>query len=228
MADHQRWRLRRIACGRPAGRAALAAAALAMLAAAPASAHPHAFIDISVRVLFAGNTVTGLSETWVFDPAYTAFATYELGVGEGEDAQAALDALMAENLQNLHDYDYFSEVEVGGSPVAFATAEATATAIVGRQLSMTFVLPFAGPVSLDGVALEYRVYDPTFYIEMLHAPEDGAIVLEGAPASCRYRLVPPSPTEEQYLSAAALDVNATGIDGLGRLFAEVVVVDCRP
>ncbi|MCB9958126.1 MAG: DUF1007 family protein [Rhodospirillaceae bacterium] len=211
-------------------RTAFASAALAMLAAGPAAAHPHAHIDISVQVLFAGDTVTGLSETWLFDPAYTAFATYGLGLEQADDPQAALEALMAENLQNLHDYDYFSEVQVNGRAVAFATAEAIATAITGQQLSMTFLLPFAEPVSLDGATLEYRVFDPTYYIEMVHAPGEGAIVLEGAPASCQHRLVPPRPTEEQYLSAAALDVNATATatDGLGRLFAEVVVVDCTP
>jgi ABC-type uncharacterized transport system substrate-binding protein len=36
----------------------------------------------------------------------------------------------------------------------------------------------------------YRVAEPTYYFEMLHAEERQAIVFEDAPPVCRYRLDP--------------------------------------
>ena len=49
----------------------------------PAHAHPHAWIDVKLEILFdtAGN-IMGLRETWLFDEFYTEFALQDFGVGK--------------------------------------------------------------------------------------------------------------------------------------------------
>ena len=49
-----------------------------------ADAHPHAWIDVRVTVLFDGDgAITGLRQSWLFDEFYTAFATEGLD-GDGD------------------------------------------------------------------------------------------------------------------------------------------------
>ena len=68
----------------------------AVLAIAPhaARAHPHAWIDVKVKVLFdEKGRIYGLEETWVFDPLYTAFALDDRKRGKDKTPdQATIDA----------------------------------------------------------------------------------------------------------------------------------------
>ena len=73
----------------------------------------------------------------------------------------------------------------------------------------------------------YRIAEPTYYFEMLHAEEGLAIVLKDAPPACRYRLEPPKPDAALVAYAASLGVNESGGDGLGIQFAETVTIRCE-
>lgn len=194
----------------------------------PAVAHPHAWIDVTVQILFdESGRVTGLREHWLFDPYYTTFATAGLGkTSGGKPSQDEIDALMHGNMNSLNDYGYFTKVEHGSTDVLFAPVTEISSAFLGERLGMTFVLPFKSPIDLKGSSFMYAIFDPTYYIEMLHAESDDAIRLEAAPADCTHRLIEPNPTMESVALAAALDRTQTAGDGLGALFAERVAVQC--
>ena len=191
----------------------------------PAVAHPHVWIEVATQLLFdhAGRAV-GLRETWSFDESYTAFAVE--GLGNGKAGQAAVDALMRENLKNLEPYAYFPKVKRNGENVPFAPLSEMSSALRGDRLEMSFVVPFQAPLELKGATLEYAVFDPTYYIEMLHAGGSKAIRLEAAPPGCAHRLIKPNPDVDAVTFAAALDRTQTAGAGLGALFAETVVVQC--
>lgn len=192
-----------------------------------ADAHPHAWIDVTVQVLFndAGE-VTGLRETWLFDEYYTAFAMEGLGRSGARPSQSDIDALLRENMNRLADYSYFTRVESDGATVAFASVTPMSSTLRGARLEMSFVLPFKEPVDMAGANFEYAIYDPTYYIEMLHAESSDAIRLAGAPTDCEHRLIEPTPTMEAVMLAQALDRTETASDGLGATFAERVKVRC--
>ena len=82
------------------------------------------------------------------------------------------------------------------------------------------------PVAPTGGGITYSIYDPTYYIDLLHARDPGAIRLADAPAACRQRLVAPNPSFEAVSLAAAADRTQSLGEGIGALFAESVVIAC--
>ena len=211
----------------PALAALLAGALLAALPARPTAAHPHAWIDVSVEVLFdAKGNVTGLRELWLFDEFYTAFAMEGLGKDGAAPSQHDIDAILARNMQNLKDYKYFTKVEHDGREIAFMPPTEMSSRLNGTRLEMSFVVPFDLPLALGGKPATYAVFDPSYYIEMLHAEANDAIRLKAAPAGCGFRLLKASPSLDTVAFAASLDRTQSAGDGLGALFAERVELRC--
>ncbi|MEQ8348457.1 MAG: DUF1007 family protein [Sneathiellaceae bacterium] len=194
----------------------------------PAAAHPHGWIDVRVAVLFdPDGRVTALRQTWLFDEAYTAFVAEGADPdGDGRPNQDLLDELLTLNMQNLADYHYFTLVEQAGRSLPFGTPADLSTRIVDGRLETVFRLPLAVPAAPREAALAYKVYDPTYYLEVLHLEGGAAVHLEGAPADCHARLLPANPTAGEVAMAAALDVTDSGGEGLGALFAETVHLAC--
>ncbi|MEM9682330.1 MAG: DUF1007 family protein [Pseudomonadota bacterium] len=211
-----------------AGFAALACILLAVAAPRPALAHPHAWIDVKVKVLFdKKGRVYALEETWVFDAFYTAFAFDGLQKDKnGVPSQQAIDAMSKENFSNIQDFHYLTTVKSDGKSVAFAPAYDLKSSYEKDRLQMTFTLPLETPLDPAVSSVDYLIYDPTYYIEMLHAENGRAITLSGAGQDCKHSLTPPNPNPETIAFAAALDRTQSGGDGLGKLFAERVTIRC--
>lgn len=199
---------------------------LALLLPSPAHAHPHAFIDIRIVVLFdEDGRAVGLRQHWLFDPFYTAFAVEGLPQNDSGGPRAdVLAELMEVNMGNLKPYDYFTRVEANGSAMPFAGVSELSTGMRDGRLEMSFLLSFAAPTAAP--SLRYAVFDPTYYIEVLHAEADDAIRLVDAPAGCSSRLQPPAPNPEMVALAYSLDRTESAGDTLGRHFAEWVTVAC--
>jgi len=192
------------------------------------SAHPHAWIDVTVDVLFdETGSVTGIREAWLFDDYYTAFVLEELSQGEdGEPSQADIDGLMRANMENLKEYDYFTKIHRADEAVSFGPVAEMASSLEGSRLSMTFVLPFESKIDPAASGLTYAIYDPTYYVELLHAEVEDPIRLESAPPGCTVQLIDPIPSMEALSLAAALDRSQRAEDGFGAQFAERVDIRC--
>ncbi|NWG46131.1 MAG: DUF1007 family protein [Alphaproteobacteria bacterium] len=198
--------------------------------ARPAQAHPHSWIDLEVSVLFDGEgRATGLRQIWLFDEYYSAFALEGFDRdGDGAPDQALVEGLITEMVGNLADYQYFTEATLGGEAVALGRALPQGACLTENRLEMTVEVPFATPQPVAGRPLRYAVYDPTYYIEILHSDGPASIRLEAAPAGCAATLEEPAPPPEFETLAAALDRNQTAGDTLGQHFAEWVNIACGP
>jgi len=207
---------------------ALIAIAMATSASGPAQAHPHSWIDIKVKVLFDDKgRIYGIEETWVFDPLYTAFALDDPKRKKGQPpSQESIDALARENLKNIKDYDYLTLVENNGAKTAFAGTRDLKSSLEKDRLRMTFTLLLEKPLDPTVSPVDYLIFDPTYYIEMLHAEDGKAIELMGAGEDCKHTLTPPNPNPDAVGLAASLDKTQTAGDGLGKLFAERVTIRC--
>jgi len=193
----------------------------------PVRAHPHAWIDLrSTVVLDTAGRVTAIEQQWLFDQFYTIFATEELS-GGAEIQTEALLALARTNLQNLRPYGYFTEVYVGGAKVALGTVSEFESELREGRLWMRFVVPLATPVDPKRQAFAFAVFDPTYYIEILHLQGDVVAFRGDSAAGCLGRIVPPKPTTEAVLLTRAMDRGAMPDATLGRAFAEQVEVKCR-
>ena len=203
-------------------------AVLLVLSPVPAKAHPHAWIDVTVTVLLDDDgRVRGLHQTWLFDDFYSAFVMEgAMTIGGGKVSQEALDSLLAENMGNLAEYDYFTEVASGENQLEMAPPINATTQLVGNRLQMAFEVPLASAITANDIPFNYRIYDPTFYVEMVHAETDDNVTFSDASAPCTAVITEPNPDPEKFLFASSLDQSEQGYDGLGRYFAEVVTVTC--
>lgn len=213
---------------RAASRWMAAALALALgLATRQAAAHPHVYADIEVElVVSAEGRLEALRQTWVFDDAFSAYTIPRPRRGRpasGPDA-AALDAARR-MVGDLHAHGYFTLLQREGRRLATGRARDVRGELREGRLAIGFLLPLAEPADLRAAALSYAVFDPSYYIEMLHR-DAAAIALPATARGCATRLVPPAPEPEQVSRAAALGPNQSGGDSMGEAFAERVFLRC--
>ncbi|MGE0746612.1 MAG: DUF1007 family protein, partial [Rhodospirillales bacterium] len=170
--------------------------------------------------------VAAIEQEWLFDDFYSAFVLDSLRKSK-EDRAAGIQGIARENLENLKPYGYFTVVRARGVPVPAGTVTEFASEVRQKRLWLRFVMPLAAPIDPVAQAMTYSVFDPTYFIEMVHA-ERGGVRFAGAAADrCSARIDQPRPTPEQIAGAAALDRGARADDSLGQVFAETVVVTCR-
>ena len=209
---------------------ASAAALVILFASSPNTAHPHAWIDLTSTVIFdESGRITGLRLVWVFDDFYTLFVLEGFDIdGDGKVEQERLRALAATNLRNLYEYSYFTFVQWDDQPVAVGTVTEFDTLMRNGRLVLSFTVPLTEPLDPAAASVSYAVYDPTYYIEVLHV-SSASIVMEGQAAErCSFALIEPSPSLEAVAGAAALDRNQTVSEGLGAFFAQRIELTCNP
>lgn len=210
---------------------ALAVLLGSLLAAAPAGAHPHAWIDLKTTVLFDDQgRVTGLRQRWVFDEVYSLFAIEGFDSdGDGQPDDEKLWKLAVVNLESLAEYDYFTKLKVDGTQPAYERVTDYETFMNGDLLVLIFTVTLAEPVDPRWNAVTYAIYDPTYYVEVTHAAKrDEPIKFEGAASeNCSFALRYPDQNDEMSFFAASLDQNESAGDGLGAYFAEEVSILCE-
>lgn len=118
-------------------------------------------------------------------------------------------------------------MRAGGAKVALGTVSEFESELREGRLWMRFVVPLATPVDPTQRALAFAVFDPTYYIEILHLQGDVVAFRGAETGGCSGRIVPPNPTTEAVLLAQAMDRDATPDATLGSVFAERVEVMCR-
>lgn len=92
---------------------------------------------------------------------------------------------------------------------------------------MRFTAPLETPVDIIEKDLSYRVYDPTYYVEILHMKDD-VVAFRGPEAGrCTGRITAPTPSMEAVSLAQSLPPDAEPDDSLGSMFAERVDIECR-
>lgn len=200
---------------------------LAMLFATPASAHPHGWIDLRSKVLLDDDgRVNGLQLYWLFDDWYTIYIAEEFAKS-GQESGEYLNSLAEENLASLKEYNYFTKVFIDGNPVKTGEVTVFETGLSDERLWLRFDVPLGRPVDPKPFDVSYKIYDPTYYIEILH-DEKNAVTFSGEGAdACSAKVVDANPSFEAVALASALDFTENGGDNLGEVFAQTVDISCR-
>jgi ABC-type uncharacterized transport system substrate-binding protein len=205
----------------------LAALCLWLWSAPQAIAHPHAWIDIVI--VFETNPedeVTGIAQTWIIDPTYSRYLHDDaMAQFEGATPEEKLANLGAEILDNLGEYHWYTEVHADDRAIAVRPEGPAELVMRDRQIRFQFRLTLAEPVDPRTQTLRYAVYDPTYFIEVLHEPTTPPR-LELSTGPCRLDILKPRPDPMIVARALALDYNQTGEADLGRHFAEKVTAHC--
>lgn len=205
-----------------------------LLGSAATLAHPHGWIDLSVKVISdERGRVTALEQRWRMDPFYSLVVMEELGQVEGVSMEQGLAELGREIRDNLAPMGYFTEIQFDGNAVDTGDASEYTTRVSDGRLIFMFRLPLAEPQPLEGSQLSYQIFDPTYYLEVVHEADtqqrinDDALTLQQDATACALSVKAADPDPEVVMRAAMLDVDEQGEPGLGRYFAETGLVDCR-
>jgi ABC-type uncharacterized transport system substrate-binding protein len=216
--------LDRITCRRAAS--ALMGAAF-LLTPSTALSHPHEWIEMKVEVLFGeSGQVTGFRHDWLMDEFFSAYAVADLPERNGMPTARGLELLAEGMLGNISEIDYFMRLaQEGATPKPGAYTDEDLTFENG-QLRMTFETAVNGALPVQEAPLTYKIYDPEFYIEMIHIEGNEPVSLTDAAAACGWELNPPE--ENQALAAFASTLGPDQSPGmeLGSFFAEEVTIKC--
>jgi ABC-type uncharacterized transport system substrate-binding protein len=193
-----------------------------------ALAHPHAWIDLHSTAVFneEGN-ITALKMRWLFDEFYTEFAMsdYKQAHKNVSDQKMLLD-LANDNLNSLKDHHYFTEITANKQKQDFSSIKNITSTLEDKRIALDFTVVLATPLNPRTQIVEYRIFDPSYYIEMKHTAKKSIIFMGDAPADCAPHLTRPTPSIELLGFATSLDKNDTAPDNLGAAFAEMVSIQC--
>ncbi|MEP0706625.1 MAG: DUF1007 family protein [Parvibaculum sp.] len=204
--------------------------AVILLFAAPTSsrAHPHVWIDMRTEMHFdPEGRLTAIGVAWTFDEFYSAFAVE--GAEKGEDGydEELLAGLTDVNLENLAEWNYFTEVVSGDAPVTTGKAEngkSTWDDETGR-LTLSFVVPLETPQAPSAATpVKIRVYDPSYYISIDYLKDDPVLMTGDVPAGCKVKTE--TPNVENVWTTLPESAFTSSSSQLGAYFAPVATVTC--
>jgi ABC-type uncharacterized transport system substrate-binding protein len=196
---------------------------LGLLCASTLHAHPHYWIDVSTKWHFdRAGMITGVTLTWLFDDYYSVLLASD-AASSNKSRQSVLEDIMA----GTAEHHYFLSIEQHGAPTPLGMAEQSRIGARDYRIEIAFHLPLAAALDPRQGDVVYRIAEPTYFFEMLHAEDIRAITLDDAPANCRYSLEPPRPDAALVAYASSLGINESGGNELGIQFAETVSIRCE-
>ena len=211
----------------------LAAAAAFSIAAAPALAHPHVWIEMRSDVVFDANgLISGINLTWTFDDGYKQAALDGLDTnGDGDYSQAELADMTKENMIALKDYNYFLRPKLGAGDVPIGEVAEYGQIFSNGKLKLYFTVPLKTPLDPRQGDFYYRIYDPEFFIGMDFAKDEPIAALGPIPPACKVDLLPvvtDNQTEQtrQMLAEKGKDWQPPPDEDFGAMFAQPVAITC--
>jgi ABC-type uncharacterized transport system substrate-binding protein len=207
---------------------ALFIAALVLVAAAPAAAHPHVWVKMHTELIYAPDgSITGIRHAWAFDDMFSAFATQGMKAKvKGQFTREELAPLAKVNVDSLKEYKYFTYATADGKKAPLTDPEPGYWLdYKDTILTLHFTLPFKTPVSAKYLRVE--IYDPTIFVDFEFA-KDKPVKLVGAPTGCKLDVVLPHDityAQSQKLGEAFFNqLNAS--QNWGAQFANKILVNC--
>ena len=204
-----------------------------VLSAAPAAAHPHAYIEYAATLRFDdGQRIAALEVSWIFDEMYSAYAVDGLDADRnGRIDPAELAPLASENLAMLAEWGYFTYLKLDGRRIVLGPPGPHASLFQDGRIAMRFSLPLAEPVDPRRGRVAFAGFDPTFYIDMTPLPGTPFTFAGTAPPDCRIELGPDPATGDRFVPDATANELDQGPGGdveasLGARFARWAVVAC--
>jgi ABC-type uncharacterized transport system substrate-binding protein len=214
---------------RRANMPALAVAAL-LLAAGPASVHPHVFAEARLDVILSPDhqTVKALRHLWRFDDLFSSTVMMEFDKNsdlklDDKELKDVADTVHA----SLAEFNYFQLVTVDGKDVAMNPPPHLMANFENDQLIILFESEPKVPIKLAG-KIDFGVYDPTFYTA-IDFSEDSNITVDGLPSTCTSKVIRPDPdeaiAENQKTLTDAFFNDPTGTD-MSKIFATKLELNC--
>ena len=209
--------------------AALTLVAATTLTIIPASAHPHVWISSHSDVVFdEQGQITAINIEWEFDEFYSMTAVEGLDAnGNGTYEPEELQALAAENINALKDFSYFTKVRAGAEEAPLADVTEFHSTFKDSRLTLYFQVPLATPLDPRKDKVDYKVYDPSFFIAIEFAAKDPVSAVGTVPEGCAVEVRKPDADSDSAASQSEdFFANLLQTQDLGSIYSETVAVNC--
>lgn len=129
----------------------------------PAAAHPHVFVDTTLRVVVSDTgRFEGIEISWTYDDFYSLLLLSDYGLdqdGDGRLDDTELALLRGFDLQWIDGFAGDTFATLDGAPVALGPPEERGIAVENGLITSRHFRAAGGPA--DGVVI--KAFDPTFY-----------------------------------------------------------------
>jgi ABC-type uncharacterized transport system substrate-binding protein len=203
-----------------------------ILAAGPAGAHPHVFIDTGIEVILNDrNEATALRITWTYDDLYSLYVVGDMGLDPDWDGK-----LTDEEAARLSGFDMKWEegfagdtyALIGGAALELSRPTDWTASYDGAKITSTHLRTFAAPVPVGADPLIVQAYDPGYYVA--YSIPNNAVLTGGK--GCTAQVFVPDLNEAEQKLMDALKEYTPDVDveadypAVGANFAEEVRVTC--
>ncbi len=158
---------------------------VATLAGLPptADAHPHAFIDASLTVIFdEARRLTGVHEEWAFDNDFGDSLRLQADANRDEKLDdAELRSLADLIARTLAPYGFYTQVVAGGERVGLGAPDDLAARVEDYRVRVGFTLPIAEPIAVDAAGIDVYDGELNFAVSWVSPPLEAV----NLPAGCR-------------------------------------------
>ena len=209
-------------------RSRAAGLAFGLVAAAPASAHPHVWVTVKSQIAFTPEgKVSAVIHDWVFDEMYSSFATQGLAPAGQLVGKEQFAPLAKENAGSLAEIGYFTTLKIGAKAMDFGpVTDYWMQERPDHLVEFHVALPLKTPTAIDRF-LTLRIADPEFFIDFEFDDKE-PVKLISAPSGCTATVAKPKPLEasdKQKLSESFFTNLAPGTN-FGFKMASAAIVAC--
>ena len=208
-------------------------ALIAMLAPAPAFPHPHIFVDVGLEVfLSAEGQLEAVKVTWAYDAFYSLLITEDYGLDTDGDAVLTPEEetqLAGFDMRWVEGFNGDLLAQLGAEELVLSGPTAATAAMQEGRIVTTHLRHVEGAPLIEGQALVFQPYDPTFYT----AYDVRLAVKVSGMDGCMIGKTEPNLDEEMQNLQAALaqlgrdqDAVEMGFPEVGAAFATRIEVTC--
>lgn len=132
----------------------------------PANAHPHVFIEANLELFRDKNgNAAELRNVWRFDAIFSSSIVVDFDKNANNALEIEeLEAIAATIKTNLKEYDYFTEVKLGGEKVELNLPKHFFADYQDGQLILIVAMELKTPKNISGKRFSVSVSDPSYYV----------------------------------------------------------------
>ncbi len=146
------------------------------LAARPAAAHPHVWVDASLSLEMSDGKVTALDIVWLFDEFYSELVRGDFDQdGNGTLSQQELDALVGVSAASLSEHSFFTHLRIGDERPTVAAVRDFYIDDDGERVAYRFRVPLRQPVDVNKTPFAVGLFDEGYYVDI--AVEDSKVAV---------------------------------------------------
>ena len=159
------------------------------LAAAPALANPHVWVEARITFELEDHRVEGLRFAWRFDDFFSAHAirTHDLD-GDGAFGPVEMRALRTDAFDPLARFDYHVHVWVGDARRAGHEVDRFSARIEDRRLVYEFSLPVTPPADPGAGPVIVSLFDGRNEVDFRFAESDFLLADGAVKPGCGFRV----------------------------------------